>query len=237
MSRVAVLLAAASDVPGGEGWLDPREAAVLAGLRVPKRREEWLLGRWTAKRAVSLFLGDDVARAPVCILAAPDGAPEAWTGAARAPCVISISHRAGRSCCAIAGPATELGCDLELVEPRSDGFLADYLTEAEVDAVTGAPSPERDLRANLLWSTKESVLKARRTGLREDSRSVRVLPTGDTPADGAWSRLEAEDALGDRWACWWAVRDGFVLTIAARPPSDEPVELYPDPTTSSTSSP
>jgi 4'-phosphopantetheinyl transferase len=236
MTRVAVLLAAASEVPQGEGWLDPREARVLAGLRVPKRREEWLLGRWTAKRAVSTFLAEapGALAAPVgsvAILAASDGAPEAWIGRDRAPCAISISHRAGRACCAVGGPDLELGCDLELVEPRSEGFVGEYLTAAEADFVRGASPAERDLVANLVWSAKESVLKAVRVGLRADARSVRVVAMGPRPSVGGWSSFEAE--AEERWAGWWSVRGGFVLTVVSRPPST----VYSDPTTSSTSSP
>ena len=47
-------------------WLTPFENARLATFHVPKRREEWLLGRFTAKRLVS--------EADVIFLALPEAA-------------------------------------------------------------------------------------------------------------------------------------------------------------------
>jgi 4'-phosphopantetheinyl transferase len=158
------------------------------------------------------------------VLAAEDGAPEAWIGDRRAPCTLSISHRDGRACCAVAGPSVELGCDLELVEPRSEAFVDDYFTAAEADAVRSAGRDERDLMANLTWSAKESVLKALRTGLRADTRTVVVLSV-EWPPGEAWARFDAVDESNEGWRGWWARRDGFVLTVASRPAADRPVDL------------
>lgn len=44
---------------------------------------------------------------------------------------VSLSHRAGLALCTVAPAGVALGCDLEPVEPRSDAFVADYLTPAE----------------------------------------------------------------------------------------------------------
>lgn len=46
------ILATAGEVPDGDGWLSGPERRDQAGLRVPKRRAEWRLGRWAAKRAL-----------------------------------------------------------------------------------------------------------------------------------------------------------------------------------------
>jgi hypothetical protein len=66
------LTAVSEDVPGDDGWLGPRERGVLAGLDGERRRADWRLGRWAAKR---LLANDDVE-----LLPAADGAPEAWRG-------------------------------------------------------------------------------------------------------------------------------------------------------------
>jgi 4'-phosphopantetheinyl transferase len=228
MTRVGVLLTAREEVPADPAWLDPREAAVLAGLRMAKRREDWLLGRWAARRAGAAGLGGEVPG--WAVLAAPDGAPEAWIGERRAPCSLSISHRAGRAACAVGPPHLALGCDLELVEPRSDGFVDDFLTSREGAIVRAAG--DRALAANLVWSAKEAVLKARRTGLREDTRSVEVSVDGlSAPAPvppgraSDWSPFDAIDDRGGAWRGWWGVRDGLVLTVVSRPFPDEPVDL------------
>ena len=44
------------DVPVGDGWLSAGERATLDRLRIPKRRADWRLGRWTAKCAAAAYL-------------------------------------------------------------------------------------------------------------------------------------------------------------------------------------
>jgi 4'-phosphopantetheinyl transferase len=220
MTRVGLLLAAAGEVPADTGWLDHREREVLDGLRVPKRRDEFLLGRWTARRAGAAFLGGGVSG--WAVVAATDGAPEAWAGGRRAPLSISISHRAGWAACAVGPPHLALGCDLELVEPRTAAFVDDFLTAREAAAVRAAP--DRHLAANLVWSAKEAVLKGRRTGLRADSRSVEVdVDPAARPA--GWSPFAAIDDRGSTWRGWWMAHADLVVTVASRPYAAEPFDL------------
>ena len=40
-----------ANVPEDNTWLSPREVAFADRLRFAKRRADWRLGRWTAKRA------------------------------------------------------------------------------------------------------------------------------------------------------------------------------------------
>jgi 4'-phosphopantetheinyl transferase len=225
---VGLVLVEASDVPSGEGWLHPGERRVASGLFVPKRREEWLLGRWAAKRAVAAFL--DVDAGSVSVVAASDGAPEARVGPDPARCVLSLSHREGWALCAVARPGVALGCDLEVVEARSEGFVQDFLTADEARAVRGAESAEhQDLLANIAWSAKEAVLKARRTGLRADTRSVAVdLPPAGRPPEGEWASLAARADVDGDWRGWWTTRGLLLLVVAARPDPAPPHELGPD---------
>ncbi len=62
--------------------LHPTEQATFDGLRVVKRRRDWLLGRWTAKHLIQQYLFDTTAtRHPLpalLILPSPDGAPQAF---------------------------------------------------------------------------------------------------------------------------------------------------------------
>jgi hypothetical protein len=48
---------AVNDVPDNNNWLCTGELACLNRLRFAKRRADWRLGRWTAKRAVAARLG------------------------------------------------------------------------------------------------------------------------------------------------------------------------------------
>src|SRR3954470_9820231 len=72
-----------ADVPPGDAWLGERERATLAALRVPKRRADWRLGRWTAKAALAAWLGRDGVE--IAVLAAAGGAPGAGLGGAVGP--------------------------------------------------------------------------------------------------------------------------------------------------------
>lgn len=108
---------------------------------------------------------------------------------------VSLTDRAGWAVCLV-GPEGELsggtlGVDLEAVEPRSRGFVADYLTAYEQAYVSGQGDPGSegwDAAANLLWSAKESALKVLRVGLRADTRSVEVtLGTTCAPMGGRHS--------------------------------------------------
>ena len=102
---------------------------MLAGLRIAPRRDAWRLGRWTAKAAASAFLALPPER--IEILAAPDGAPEVWVSGERAAVSLSLSHRAGRALAVVAAAPAVVGCDLEVVEPRSDAFVREWLAEPE----------------------------------------------------------------------------------------------------------
>ncbi|HYU58554.1 MAG TPA: 4'-phosphopantetheinyl transferase superfamily protein [Actinomycetota bacterium] len=221
-ATVRVLLQRADEVPVDDGWLAPEERAIMDGLRVPKRRADWRLGRWTAKRAVAETLGTAAGPpADLRILAGPDGAPEAFVGWRPLPVAISISHRGGLAACAVAPANAALGCDLEVVEARSAGFVADFFTEDERALVEAAPPARRHLLAALVWSAKESALKALRTGLRSDTRSVEVSVEPGTA--GAWSPLAVRDRSADRrLRGWWRAVDEAVLTVVADPPVGRP---------------
>jgi 4'-phosphopantetheinyl transferase len=207
------LLATAGEEPADDAWLTPTEREALEGLRIPYRRADWRLGRWVAKQAVAAWLGIEPHR--IEIRPAPDGAPEAFLDGAPAPVALSISHRAGRAACAVAPAGTALGVDLELIEPRSDEFVQDYFTPAEQELI----AKDRLLHATLLWSAKESALKALREGLRMDTREVEVsLPEGE--GSNGWSPLTVRRlATGEVFEGWWRREGELVMTVAAAPAS------------------
>jgi 4'-phosphopantetheinyl transferase len=213
------LTRSAADVPAGDGWLGPRERAALGALTVARRRADWRLGRWTAKAAVAALLGLDPER--VEVLAAPDGAPEAWAGGTRAPVSVSLSHRAGRALAAVAAAPVVVGCDLEVVEPRSAAFVREWLTEAEQARVRAAGTQDGARAANLAWTAKEAAAKVRREGLRLDVRHAESRPAGGSPA-GGWRPLEVAWREGPRTAGWWREEPGWVMTLATEPGSPSP---------------
>ena len=134
-----------------------------------------------------------------------------------------MTDRADWAVCLASTETVALGCDLELVEPRSDGFVADYLTPAEQRFVLGS-GHDRDLMANLMWSAKESALKVLRVGLRRDTRSVEVALEDRTVS--GWGALRVRDAQSDAvFPGWWRCFGEFVLTVAASDPIGPPDPL------------
>jgi 4'-phosphopantetheinyl transferase len=123
-------------LPAGEEWLAPGELARLAELCYDKRRTEYLLRQLVAKHAVALDAGrptDPATLAGIEVRNAPSGAPYVCVDGAQLAVGVSITDRAGWAVCVTyepAGPGRSVGCDLELVEPRSPGFVRDFLTEA-----------------------------------------------------------------------------------------------------------
>lgn len=248
--------------PVGEAqdWLSADERLRFSALRVDKRRRDWLLGRLNAKALLAPMVeavsGHRLEPAELEIARHPSGAPfvrlasgarpqGSWPPGMSLPLVVSNTHSAGHALFAAswlgstANPFA-LGVDLEWVEPRSAGFVSDFLTPAERRFCDGAVGPARDLRANLVWSAKESVLKAIRRGLTADTYWLTCLPTayateaepgllGSSPRL-AWSDLEPADpewqaltvgALDGRlgsghlaFAGLWRTLDGFVATLA-----------------------
>jgi 4'-phosphopantetheinyl transferase len=184
----------AQDVPAGGNWLGPSESLRQDALRFPKRRAAWRWGRWTAKCAVSGYLNlDQDQLSEVEILPAPSGAPEVFIANRPAPVTISLSHSGATGFCVVAEPGVELGCDLEIVEPRGPAFLTDYFTEEEQSLVRQTPPAERDRLLTLLWSAKESVLKALRCGLRSDTLAVSTVPSAPS---AVWNRFSSRHTSG-----------------------------------------
>ncbi len=206
-------------------WLSASELLHVHGLRFAKRRADWLLGRWTAKRAVAQclnLLADPASLAGLEVLAANDGAPEVFRAGKPAPVTISLTHRAGLAVCAVAPAGIALGCDLEAIEPRSDAFAADYFTIDEQALVAQATPADRPRLLTLLWSAKESALKALRSGLRLDTRSV-IVSAGNGP--GFWHPLHVCHDSGRVFSGWWHTSGGIVRTLVADPPALPPTFL------------
>jgi 4'-phosphopantetheinyl transferase len=221
------LARSAAMVPDGDDWLTPAERAYADRQRFTKRRSEFRIARYAAKSALAHVLAlpsDAASLARLEIRHEPSGAPYPCVDGHPAACQLSLTDRADWAVCLVGGAAARIGCDLELVEPRSAAFVEDYFTAAEQQYVAAADSPE--LAANLIWSAKESALKVLTTGLRRDTRTVEVA--ADRAGDG-WRRLKITAAEGTTYPGWWHRYGEFVLTIAAAAPVEPPVALDPWP--------
>ena len=234
-----------SDVPASDDWLAPGEKLRLDAMPFPKRRSDWCLGRWTAKRAVAAYLKvacDSELLVRIEIRSAESGAPKVFLDDNPAKSLRFPLHRAGFAACAVALSELTIGCDLELIEPRSDAFLADYFTASEQALVSRAPSARCVTLSNLIWSAKESALKALEVGLRYDTRSVEVSldeisasgifkhEPDHSPADASdqtwhWHPLTVRCTNGQSLLGWWISSDDFVRTIVTMPSSTAPTIL------------
>lgn len=227
----------ASDLPPHTDWLNPSDAARMHGMRFAKRRSDWLLGRWTAKQAVAAFLrlaSDSQTIANIELRPEPSGAPEVYFSGSLAGVSISLSHSSGVAVCAVAESGAVIGCDLESVEPRSDEFVQDYFTTEEAALVAEADEATRPRLIALLWSAKESALKALRTGLRLDTRSVTVTlaaalrdRSSHPPPDDldTWHPLQTCCSTGKVFQGWWQHSVGLVRTVVAAAPAPPPIRL------------
>jgi 4'-phosphopantetheinyl transferase len=176
-------------------------------------------------------LPDDLASlARIGVANHPSGAPYVRLDDAPLPLAVSLTDRAGWAVCLVSDGEGPLGCDLEIVEPRSAGFVADFLTPAEQDVVASSAAGAPELTTNLIWSAKESALKVLQTGLRRDTRTVEVVlgppQQVDDQAEGTgWARLEVRTREGGVMPGWWR-RDGvFLVTVAAQAPVSPPALL------------
>jgi 4'-phosphopantetheinyl transferase len=210
------------------GFLTDEEQLRLGGFRFEKRRQEWLLGRWTAKQLLrrcrtieidAVQIRNEAGGKPYFVDL--QGEP--------LPVCLTISHRAGRAFCALTfDPGVAIGADLEVWEPRDAIFIDDYLAKNEQDLAMACTGERRDLTVTLMWSAKEAVFKALGTGLRMDTRSVAVggldwLVKGDAIPAGWLALVFDSKVAAQPMRGWWRLEGDLILTCAVL--GDVPVEL------------
>lgn len=205
-------------------WLSPAERERFSLLHVLKRRQEWLLGRWTAKRLIQTYLADEAGLATelyeLSVVAGPTGAPELRVERPNlrfelTTLQLSISHSAGVAFCALSSGEEPVGADIERVEPRHPAFAGDYFTPAELLRIAATDEASRDTMITAIWSAKEAALKALLLGLTVDTRRVECLPE---PPDEDWApvTITLDPSLPGRRPLQglWREQAGYVLTLA-----------------------
>ncbi len=214
------------------GLLDGVEMETFLRFKVDKRRREWLLGRWTAKRLLHSVLGlNDEASASgrhqMMAGARYDQIPIRNDAVGRpytpaAPVTLSLSHSGRRAAAAVVRAVDwPLGIDLEQIAPRPATFEADYLTPAELAQLDEAPAGRRDQWLTIIWSGKEAALKALGLGLSVDTRAVTIgiAPGPEDPAGTGWHPLTVTchaDRLprpAPALTGWWRIIESDILTI------------------------
>lgn len=228
------------------GLLTPEEMDHYNGYFSPRRRRDWLLGRWTAKRLIQATIARHAGWRPpldsFSIGQADSGAPfvrsdhPALCGSCSqgyVPMGISISHSHGHAFCAVTlrnGTPLRLGADIELIDRRNPNHSNDFFTPEEKVRLDTMPSAYYTLMATATHSAKEAVLKATQVGMRADSHIVQCFLRPDRPRHWTPYLIELSSSKVDVRACgsqafngWWRILENrlrpgsqFVLTLAAQ---------------------
>lgn len=128
----------------------PGELETAHAFRLAKRREEWLLARFAAKRlAVQLGITDDPR---LCTVARPmlmiDGSPVDW--------FVSISHSPPYAAAMVG--REPVGIDIQVVRPLPEAAAHLFLTDPEIEMVRRCVSRDALLH---FWCAKEALWKQR----------------------------------------------------------------------------
>lgn len=203
------------DVPADNDWLSRNERTRLSQFRFEKRRRDWLLGRWTAKNALLHILripAEHIGRLeiPSTLL----GAPEPYLDGMPLDIGLSLSHSHGRALCVVSHDVPEPGCDIELIETRRPSFVETFFTDKETQLVDQSDPQFRDTLVTMIWSAKESTLKALGTGLRADTRGIEVTPADDSVSSG-WHTADVIAGNAQPFLCFWRLDGQFVLSVSA----------------------
>ena len=203
----------------GLGWLATEEHGRLARLSASSRRDQFIAGRWLARRVLAAVHGGEPS---AWVLSAPDTGPPTVRGPAPGPVYLSISHSGDKVACAVG--ASPVGVDLE-VPRRTRDFLAlanAMCSPEERERLHAAEPARREAMFHECWTLKEAWLKSR----GEDMSPSRLAQIDTVPAsagaqarlwqgDGTTLALVAQPELALEWigAClaappsWWAIRD------------------------------
>ncbi len=211
-----------------KGWyLTEEEEQRFSSLHTEKRRHDWLLGRWTAKRLLQTVIweknGTSLPLDLITITNNEDGVPEYRLPVQDQNFSISISHSHGRAfAAAIERPNAPIGADLERIAARPEGFTEAYFTPEEQTAVLQCTSKAlQNTITTAIWSAKEAALKALHLGLSVDTLAVNCLiePIVQSPQDWVPFVVVCDNGRLPQPAPsltgWWCVEDEFVLTVVA----------------------
>ena len=166
--------------------LPPSERAQLESRGTPKRKSDRIAGQLAANRAVAGLVGDDSFR-----VVRDEGGKPVVVGPVDVE--VSITHVGGEAI-AMAVRGAHAGIDMEPVEPRSDAFANEWLSEAERAWATD------DRARTVVWSVKEAVLKALGVGMALNPRQVEVLGVDDPVRVGGKATVRLSGDVAARHA-------------------------------------
>lgn len=175
-------------------WLSMEERRCLQSFGSEKRRREFTLGRAAARQLVGQHL--DLAPSEVPLVVADDGAVDVVGRDLH----LSIAHSGPHAVATLA--PHPVGVDLEAVVERDHSLIRFLLHPDERDRVMRLFPYDTAPTIVLLWTLKESVLKARRSGFRLSPKKLRIdleEVEGSLQAPPATGRVTVQVDGGIAW--------------------------------------
>ena len=199
-------------------FLSRKEQVKFDSLRFLKRRNDWLVGRWTAKQLLATVLERErnrpIPAQAIEIFNGVDGAPRVYINDEPLALNLSISHSHGYALCAV--DTSSVGADLEWIEPREECLVNDFFTASEQAHVWASAAIERDRLVTAIWSAKEAGSKALHKGLTIDTRTLEIGISTRARGLEEWEPFELTVRLEHQTHLhgWWRETEGLVLTLA-----------------------
>lgn len=154
-------------LPPAHEVLSEKEQAFYEGLKIQKRKTEWLGGRLALKKLLCTHLGGKLADYAV-LTPGGVGKPTVTAGGKEIKLPFSITHSNGYAAAVLAPKARYVGIDLEKIAPRIAAWKNDFFHPSEL-------TEDTDEFLTSLWTQKEALVKLLGSGLTINSLDVRVV--------------------------------------------------------------
>lgn len=155
------------NLPPADSFLSLREQAFFQTLRFPKRRTEWLGGRFALKTLIAETFSLASLNL-VEILPQETGKPKLVVNGKESNLAFSISHSNGYALVAISTSCKCIGIDLEKIEHRIGAWADNFFHPTEL-------IQKDDIFLTKLWTQKEALVKLLGVGLSVGSFDVRCV--------------------------------------------------------------
>ncbi|MFT4603723.1 MAG: 4'-phosphopantetheinyl transferase [Rhodothermales bacterium] len=177
--------------------LTTAESERRATFRSVARQDSFALGRLAARSLLAEPLECPPPEVPLEVL--PDGSIRV----PGTPWQLSISHSGPYAAAAIA--TSEIGLDLERIRRRPESLFRFILHPEEMTLLDRVDLPTEH-QIVLFWALKESVLKAKRTGLRLSPKTLRLT----VDLDAGTARIVGQSS----WESRFELRDDHILAVS-----------------------
>ena len=146
--------------------LSIEELEKYSSFKIPKRKKEWLAGRFAAKTVINKLLNSSFSLKEIPITYDANRRPLCLLNGKEYP--LSITHSGDWAAAIVKDENCGfLGLDIEKIEVRSKLWAEDYFHKDESEDGT----PERLTK---LWTIKEAILKALGIGLTANLLDIKI---------------------------------------------------------------